>query len=450
MTLELFFGIPPVETIRITSLTKEFLGRGINSKGQNLDFPYLLIGDEVQIEPVKRRPKSRSHKTIEIQRNTEWSDVRCEYFGECGGCVGQHLNYKTQLNLKFSPIQKLYLDHFGIELQEAPAQQIYEYRTRMDFSIFPGPKIGLRQRGNFRRIVSIEDCKIQSVKSNETLRETWALLREIPTIIWDRYAEDGGLKYVTIRKAQNTDEELLIFTFTEGYQSNELHSQLISLVAKMISCPNIVFCYNRKKSEVSCQGELFVVRGKSSYREHLFGRDFEIPFDSFFQPNPNGFLPILAFIQDYLADTTDSLIDLFCGSGFFSKLFGGGKQKIYGYEVTPSSIAEANLFFSKNFPNRETHFSVQNLFQNVEGLPKLKNGSLILDPPRSGAGALVCEWLKNEGPLEVFYVSCNPYSQWEDLKVILLSYDLIDGVITDPYPHTPHIETVVYLRRKTE
>ncbi len=130
-----------METIQITSLTREFLGRGTNSKGQNVDFPYLLIGDEVQVEPVKRRPKARSQKTIHIQRNTEWTHVGCKYFGECGGCIGQHINYETQINLKFSPIQKLYRDLFGVELQESPAKQIYEYRTRMIFQSFLGQRL---------------------------------------------------------------------------------------------------------------------------------------------------------------------------------------------------------------------------------------------------------------------------------------------------------------------
>lgn len=438
-----------MESIKITGLTNEFAGFGHTIAGKKIEIPFVLPGDEVEIENVKRRPKSRSHKVIKIQRNVEWNEVACQHFGECGGCVGQHLKYETQTNLKFSPILTLFADSYGILLNQIPATEIYHYRTRMDFSVFPGPKIGLRQRGNFRKIVPIEECKIQSKAANFTLTEVRRLIELIPQIIWDRQSEEGGLKYVTIRKAQNTEDQIVIFTFTEGFETNALHEKFIELSKEILRCESIVFCYNRKKSEVSAVGTLRNIRGNSFYEEILLDKKFQIPFDSFFQPNPNGFLPILKFIDDYMAKNSDTLVDLFCGSGFFSSLFGKDKKRIYGYEVTESSIDSAKKILGSLFPNQDLHFHVQNLFLSTDGLPKIADASLILDPPRSGAGPLLCEWLNEYGPSEIFYVSCNPYSQWEDIKRLNSKYDCIDGILTDPYPHTPHIESVLYFRRKS-
>ncbi|EMP09423.1 tRNA (Uracil-5-)-methyltransferase domain protein, partial [Leptospira interrogans serovar Pyrogenes str. 200701872] len=67
-----------------------------------------------------------------------------------------------------------------------------------------------------------------------------------------------------------------------------------------------------------------------SYKELVCGKEFRVPFDSFFQPNPEGFPPILDFIEKEIPDSFDHLVDLFCGSGFFSRIFAHKFLKITG------------------------------------------------------------------------------------------------------------------------
>lgn len=431
------------------SLDSDFSGIVTAPNGKKVNIFFVYPGDELHVEYVKRRPRQRSLRIQETIRNHDWKLVKCNVFGECGGCTGQHINYTEQLELKFTPILTTFHKDLGITIKPIPSEQIYEYRSRMDFSVFPGPVIGQRQRGNFRKVVSITTCSIQSSWANTALKDVQIVLNKMPEVIWDRRSEEGGLKYLTIRKAQNTNDGILIFTFTDGYESHPLMESFRKLCLDSLSQESLLFCYNRPKSEVSAFGRPEVLRGKSTFTENVLGQNFQVPFDSFFQPNPNGFLPILNFIKDRLPKSCENLIDLFCGNGFFSLLYGDSFQNVDGYELTESSIEIATKTFHENYPDKSHSFQIANLFMSSELLKHKENATLILDPPRAGAGKLVTQWIRDFGPKYVFYVSCNPYSQKEDVSVFLTQYDFVDGILIDPYPHTPHTESVLFFQRKS-
>ncbi|GBF49863.1 tRNA (Uracil-5-)-methyltransferase domain protein [Leptospira ryugenii] len=437
-----------MEEILITALNHEFHGLGVAPNGRKVSYPYTLPGDTIQVSFFKKRSRKARYLWEGWKEKVERPEGLCTHFGACGGCLGQHIDYSLQCDLKFAPIQKLFSDGFGFTFQTMPAEQSFGYRGRMDFSVFPGPTIGLRARGNFRRVVDVGTCLIQADNANALLSECRNLLSQYPEIPWDRRSESGGLKYITIRTSQSETDRMVIFTFTEGFDRQEIYQSFVSSTKEALSCEHIVFCFNRMKSEVSAQGESNVVRGNSYFKETILDKEFKIPFDSFFQPNPKGFLPILEFLEASLPKESEALLDLFSGSGFFSHLFGERFERIHCWELSPSSIAMAKETLLARFPEKQIYAEVKNLFQEERTEPREENAVLLLDPPRAGAGAKVMYWIKDFGPRDVFYISCNPYSQGEDLKSLKEVYQLKGGLLVDPYPHTPHCESVIHLQRK--
>ncbi|MCZ8157397.1 MAG: class I SAM-dependent RNA methyltransferase [Leptospira sp.] len=436
-----------MEQIRIDSLSSDFLGTGIAPNGKKISYPYTLPGDLISVEMYKRKTRSTKYRLVEFLEKSERAPIPCQFYGECGGCAGQHIPYDDQCKIKFEPIQQLF-SQLGVQFQTINSDQIFNYRSRMDFSVFPGPTIGLRARGNFRRVIDIDHCFIHSDWANKELANVRNLLNEFPQLPWDRNSERGGLKYITIRKARFTEDCMTIFTFTEGFQFDSDFANFKERTLELCIANHIIFCYNRVKSEVSAMGRSEILKGSDVYHEIVLGRDFLIPFDSFFQPNPSGFLPILEFIQSHLPENRNCLIDLFCGNGFFSILFGTSFSKIKCYELTPSSIEIAKNALHRAFPEKEILTQVVNLFQDASLMECPSDSVLILDPPRAGAGGKVNVWIRENGPRDIFYVSCNPYSQREDLKFYQTHYDVVASLLIDPYPHTPHCESVLHLRRK--
>lgn len=427
-------------------------------QGRTHSFRCLKEGDEVHFWYLGRG-KRRYNKIDQVLIHSDHSSIQCQYFGVCGGCSGQHIPYEEQFQYKTKQLAEQYKDTWEVETELIPAQNSYKYRNRMDFAIFPG-KSGLRESGNFRKIVDVETCLIQS----EWADREWKLIRSYislhPEIPLNRKSEEGFLKYVTIRYSFSTDDSMLIFTIDKALEGCDAEKEFEAWILANSSAKNIIFCYNPRQSEVSAFGSFRVARGNSSYEETILDTRLQVPFDSFFQPNPNQFESILHEIQKWILEwKADNLIDLFCGGGFFSILFGKYFQKIVGYEVNKASIAAAKEIVGNLYPKIESSFESIDLFQKkfipqfLESIESkqldTKKTLLILDPPRNGAGSFMLDWIENSNIKYIAYVSCNPKGQWDEIMNHLgKNYSPIKVLITDPYPQTPHLESLVILERK--
>ena len=86
------------------------------------------------------------------------------------------------------------------------------------------------------------------------------------------------------------------------------------------------------------------------------------------------------------------------------------------------------------------------LFDMVKKKQNLAGATVVLDPPRAGAGAKVVESLVNLKPAHIIYVACDPVSFARDLKQLVVGgYRLNSLRAFDLFPHTHHIETVASL-----
>ena len=78
-----------------------------------------------------------------------------------------------------------------------------------------------------------------------------------------------------------------------------------------------------------------------------------------------------------------------------------------------------------------------------------KDATVVLDPPRAGAGAKVTGLLVDLAPQHIVYVACDPVAVARDLKALLSGgYEIAAMRAFDLFPHTHHLETIVSLVRK--
>ncbi|EMY76675.1 23S rRNA (uracil-5-)-methyltransferase RumA [Leptospira weilii serovar Ranarum str. ICFT] len=429
--------------------------RGVGSvNNTTIEVPYSLPGDIYNVAFFKKKRRKPAVKLDLISQTPRTLIPPCPAFTKCGGCSAQHIPYEEQLNYKTSALLESYKKDFGIEPLLHPAQKTLHYRNRMDFAVFPGPVIGQREAGSFRYIVDLESCFIQSEESNAELKRFRTLMSEFPNLPYDRKSDSGFLKYITLRKAKNSPELMTILTFVEEFKNSEEEKEFTKACLKYLQADHLLFCFNRRKGEISAIGEVKILRGKESYLEFVSGKEFRVPFDSFFQPNPEGFQPILDFIEKEIPKSSDHLIDLFCGSGFFSRIFAHRFQKITGIDSIESSLEIARKQMRFDFPEIEFSYRKEDLFskKSSSGLevlfPSQEKTVLIADPPRAGLGEFVIKALQNSNISFFFYVSCNPSTQKEDLWKLKDFFQIRKILITDPYPQTPHLESVAFLSRK--
>src|ERR1700727_2390294 len=87
-----------------------FGGEGVGRLEDFVVFvPFVLIGEvvEVEITEVKKR-FARARLLRVVQSSPERVQPLCRYFGDCGGCQYQHIDYPAQLRLKYKQICDLF------------------------------------------------------------------------------------------------------------------------------------------------------------------------------------------------------------------------------------------------------------------------------------------------------------------------------------------------------
>ncbi|UOR02145.1 TRAM domain-containing protein [Leucobacter allii] len=79
---------------------------------------------------------------------------------------------------------------------------------------------------------------------------------------------------------------------------------------------------------------------------------------------------------------------------------------------------------------------------------RLRRGTVVLDPPRSGAGGGVTAQLAELSPANIVYVACDPVALARDTKSLReAGYELTGLRAFDIFPHTHHFESLAVFQR---
>ena len=71
---------------------------------------------------------------------------------------------------------------------------------------------------------------------------------------------------------------------------------------------------------------------------------------------------------------------------------------------------------------------------------------MLLDPPRTGARDAVDPLLR-AAPRFIAFCACDPATLARDVKALSTGYSLESVTAFDMFPHTHHVETLLWLRR---
>ncbi|QAV70007.1 class I SAM-dependent RNA methyltransferase [Salinibacterium sp. UTAS2018] len=191
-------------------------------------------------------------------------------------------------------------------------------------------------------------------------------------------------------------------------------------------------------------------------------REFTLLDSGFWQVHHGAAQVLTSAVQDAidpeLFDPAASNLDLYGGVGLFAAAVGdkfGPATKITSVEAESAATDHAAHNLSEWLgahaeTGRVDHWLRQHLKEATAAeRTRLEKATIILDPPRSGAGREVVNLVARAQPAQVVYVACDPVAFARDVAFFAeRGYELSSVRAFDLFPHTHHVEAVGTFTRR--
>ncbi|WP_127836453.1 23S rRNA (uracil(1939)-C(5))-methyltransferase RlmD [Clostridium prolinivorans] len=436
----------------------EFPGWGIGfAEDKKIYVKNALPNQKIIGKIIKKKKNYIEAKPSKILEDVNYKiPSKCIHFGECGGCSHQNIPYENQLDLKKEQVLALFkeaeievFEFLGIE--KSPEE--FEYRNKMEFTFGDYEKggelsLGMHFKGKTFSIVTVDNCQIVDEDYRKILITVLNYFREKNISHYKILTHEGYLRNLVIRKAKNTGEILIniVTTSQMDFDFKEITEKLTNLVYKG-TLVSIIHTINDSLSDVVTADEIEILYGRDYIIESLLGLNFKITPFSFFQTNSKGAEKLYSVVRDFLGNSeSKTVFDLYCGTGTIGQIVAPKAQKVIGVEIIEEAVKAANENAKYN-DLKNCEFIAGDVAEVIKKLTD-KPDTVILDPPRPGVHKTALKYVIDFNPKNIIYVSCNPISLINDLKILIDNNYTVQKVkLVDLFPHTVHVECVTLMSR---
>lgn len=361
----------------------------------------------------------------------------CPHFRHCGGCSLQELSYDEQLAQKAQELGRIFNQQ--VPVHAAPDE--FGYRGRMDF-VYTEDGFSLRAKGRALLPVPIRQCLLLSEHAAAIFAEVQERLAKAAFPAYDLRSHQGFLRYVSLRETASGE---LMLIFTTATPSEEQRESFL-LFLSSLPVASVYWFISDKKSDDAVCGKITAVIGQEALTERIGGIDYRIGPQTFFQSNREVAEQMFSRIKDEVAGR---VLDVFCGVGAISLFVADKASGVVGVELVEESIRAARENAHLNAIENAA-FLAEPVGEYVRHavLAKESFDTIVLDPPRIGAGGDVMRGLCMLGAEKIVYMSCNPRSLRADLAA-LRGYRLVSLEGFDMFPQTDHVECLAILVKET-
>jgi len=366
------------------------------SDGLTIFVALTVAGDlvDIRLTEIKGKTAFAEVETV-IEPSPDRATPPCPYFGSCGGCDFQQMNYAAQLAAKVAMVRdclhRIAKTEWTDQIPIIPSPLELGYRLRAQWHVeTTSKKIGYYRRDS-RDLVDIEKCIVLAPELNGELD---ALRRELP---WETFYSDK----LQVDAALGSDGRVSIHSGELAEPANEI--------------------------EIQAAGESFKLSAKS-----------------FFQGNR---AMVDTLVETAIGDAAGRrAFDLYSGVGLFTLPLARRFEHVIGVEESYDSIEFAKRNATNaNIGNAE--FRTESVRRFLSNVVESDLDFVLLDPPRAGTEKDTVMNLIRLKPKRVSYVACEPSVLARDLKRFVENGYSIDSIAAlDLFPQTHHVETVVHLK----
>jgi len=215
---------------------------------------------------------------------------------------------------------------------------------------------------------------------------------------------------------------------------------------------SLLYVDNQKANDTYNDLDIQVFKGEDHIFETMEELKFKVGAKSFYQTNTEQALRLYSVVRDFAGLTGNELVyDLYTGTGTIANFVARNARKVVGIEYVPEAIEDAKVNSEINgiantlFYAGDMKDILTDDFIAANGRPDI----VITDPPRAGMHPDVVQTIIRTGTGRIVYVSCNPATQARDLALLDQYYKVEAVQPVDMFPHTPHVENVVLLVKRS-
>ena len=215
---------------------------------------------------------------------------------------------------------------------------------------------------------------------------------------------------------------------------------------------------------VSAPGERRRAGEHDRVRELVEDREFLVRAGGFWQVHREAPAVLFTAVRDAIAELLDdgrfdpaaANLDLYGGAGLLAAAMAeaaGPALKVTTVEADEGATDDAaenlsELVGTLAVTARVDRHLADLLRASAPVRDRLRRGTVVLDPPRSGAGGDVVAQLAELAPSNVVYVACDPVALARDTRSLRdAGYELTALRAFDLFPHTHHVESLAVFER---
>lgn len=466
-------------TIEITDMGSG--GEGIGrADGFTLFVKGAVVGDVIEAKVLKAK---KTYGYAKIEKIVHPSEHRvepvCPVAGRCGGCQLQSMSYASQLAWKERKVKDCLTRIGGVSFGEAGDERhgsladdavkqdkpiffpvlgmedCFAYRNKAQFPVGRdknGTIVTGFYAGHSHAIIPSTTCAIQAPVNEVICKIVCEHMERYKIAPYEEETHTGLVRHILTRVGAATGEVLvcLIINGKSLPKAETLAERLREAVEGLKGfCLNV----NREKTNVILGTEIIPVWGENYITDYIGEISFRISPLSFYQVNPKQTKVLYEKALEFAELTGNEIVwDLYCGIGTISLFLTKKAKQVYGVEIVPQAIEDAEQNAVRNHI-KNAEFFVGAAEDVLPAKYKESGGSMradviVVDPPRKGCDEALLQTVVHMEPKRVVYVSCDPATLARDVKYLEENgYRLTKAQPVDMFPFTEHCETVALLVR---
>ena len=328
----------------------------------------------------------------------------------------------------------------------------YAYRNKAQYPF--AEKNGKPMAGFYKNrtheVVPIPRCAILPEIFDRAKDVVLRWAEEDRVSVYDERTGRGLLRHLYVRKGAVSGQVMVCIVANAEILPRE--NRLVGALRRELpGLASVILSVNKQNTNVVLGEKFRTLWGQDWIEDELCGFTFRLSPRSFYQVNHDQAQRLYAKAVE-LADLhgTETVLDLYCGTGTITLALSRRAGKAVGVEVVPQAIEDAKENAVRNGVENVDFFCADageaaKRFADAGTAPDV----IVVDPPRKGLSPEVVEAMVQMAPSRIVYVSCDPGTLARDVKLLSENgYALKTAEAFDLFPRTYHVETVVLMTKE--